>query len=167
MVRMRGLEPPRCHHHRLLRPARLPVPPHPHGGSHYANGLGVCQESVMLADNSTLIDHASTNSPAAITEEVFPRVATSPVAQYVIVENSITASRTRSQDITYSVTPWSATVPTSFAGVVAIYELGALLVAVRQPYRASRPTYVSDIAPSMATAATLTQCRSRDGNRQK
>ena len=30
MVRMRGLEPPRCHHHRLLRPARLPVPPHPH-----------------------------------------------------------------------------------------------------------------------------------------
>src|SRR5207249_2955935 len=29
MVRMRGLEPPRCHHHRLLRPARLPVPPHP------------------------------------------------------------------------------------------------------------------------------------------
>src|SRR5215467_11550687 len=29
LVRMRGLEPPRCHHHRLLRPARLPVPPHP------------------------------------------------------------------------------------------------------------------------------------------
>ena len=26
---MRGIEPPRCHHHRLLRPARLPVPPHP------------------------------------------------------------------------------------------------------------------------------------------
>src|SRR5713101_2218024 len=29
LVGMRGLEPPRCHHHRLLRPARLPVPPHP------------------------------------------------------------------------------------------------------------------------------------------
>src|SRR6185295_9038026 len=29
---MRGLEPPRCHHHRLLRPARLSVPPHPHAG---------------------------------------------------------------------------------------------------------------------------------------
>jgi hypothetical protein len=29
LVRMRGLEPPRCRHHRLLRPARLPVPPHP------------------------------------------------------------------------------------------------------------------------------------------
>src|SRR5918993_5334769 len=28
-MRMSGIEPPRCHHHRLLRPARLPVPPHP------------------------------------------------------------------------------------------------------------------------------------------
>ena len=35
LVRMRGLEPPRCHHHRLLRPARLPVPPHPRGNSLY------------------------------------------------------------------------------------------------------------------------------------
>src|SRR5215813_606595 len=44
MVRMRGLEPPRCHHHRLLRPARLPVPPHPQGtGCHYANGFRRCQ----------------------------------------------------------------------------------------------------------------------------
>src|SRR5438034_2791877 len=33
MVRMRGLEPPRCHHHGLLRPARLPVPPHPRDSS--------------------------------------------------------------------------------------------------------------------------------------
>src|SRR5262249_18338954 len=30
LVRMRGLEPPRVLPHRLLRPARLPVPPHPH-----------------------------------------------------------------------------------------------------------------------------------------
>ena len=37
MVRMRGLEPPRCHHHRLLRPARLPVPPHPRTETHYTN----------------------------------------------------------------------------------------------------------------------------------
>jgi hypothetical protein len=44
LVRMRGLEPPRCHHHRLLRPARLPVPPHPQGtGCHYANGFRRCQ----------------------------------------------------------------------------------------------------------------------------
>jgi len=44
---MRGLEPPRCRHHRLLRPARLPVPPHPHVEIHYANGLRQCQESTM------------------------------------------------------------------------------------------------------------------------
>jgi hypothetical protein len=44
LVRMRGLEPPRCHHHRLLRPARLPVPPHPQGtGRYYANGFRRCQ----------------------------------------------------------------------------------------------------------------------------
>jgi hypothetical protein len=44
LVRMRGLEPPRCHHHRLLRPARLPVPPHPQGtGCNYANGFRRCQ----------------------------------------------------------------------------------------------------------------------------
>ena len=45
LVRMRGLEPPRCRHHRLLRPARLPVPPHPHAGIHYANAFVECQES--------------------------------------------------------------------------------------------------------------------------
>jgi hypothetical protein len=45
LVRMRGLEPPRCRHHRLLRPARLPVPPHPHAGNHYANALKECQET--------------------------------------------------------------------------------------------------------------------------
>ena len=50
LVRMRGLEPPRCHHHRLLRPARLPVPPHPqrHGESHYANAFRECQEGSPL-----------------------------------------------------------------------------------------------------------------------
>ena len=46
---MRGLEPPRCHHHRLLRPARLPVPPHP-----LINGVAImrmrfrqCQEGPL------------------------------------------------------------------------------------------------------------------------
>jgi pyridoxal phosphate enzyme (YggS family) len=29
LVRTNGIEPSRCHHHRLLRPARLPVPPRP------------------------------------------------------------------------------------------------------------------------------------------
>src|SRR5882762_3118526 len=41
MVGMRGLEPPRCHHHRLLRPARLPVPPHPRGVRIYEPCHGV------------------------------------------------------------------------------------------------------------------------------
>ena len=29
MVRLSGLEPPRCRHHRYLKPARLPIPPQP------------------------------------------------------------------------------------------------------------------------------------------
>ena len=33
LVRTNGIEPSRCHHHRLLRPARLPVPPRPHVGN--------------------------------------------------------------------------------------------------------------------------------------
>jgi hypothetical protein len=41
LVGMRGLEPPRCHHHRLLRPARLPVPPHPRGVRIYEPDQGV------------------------------------------------------------------------------------------------------------------------------
>ena len=43
---MRGLEPPRCHHHRLLRPARLPVPPHPliNGRGIMRMGFRQCQE---------------------------------------------------------------------------------------------------------------------------
>src|SRR3989442_12383487 len=41
MVGMRGLEPPRCHHHRLLRPARLPVPPHPRAVRIYEPDQGV------------------------------------------------------------------------------------------------------------------------------
>ena len=48
LVRMRGLEPPRCHHHRLLRPARLPVPPHPQKWrGHYANEVLQCQMALL------------------------------------------------------------------------------------------------------------------------
>jgi hypothetical protein len=43
LVRMRGLEPPRCHHHRLLRPARLPVPPHPQMVLDLTNASVGCQ----------------------------------------------------------------------------------------------------------------------------
>src|SRR6266480_1471332 len=41
---MRGLEPPRCHHHRLLRPARLPVPPHPRDNGIYEPDRGVSRQ---------------------------------------------------------------------------------------------------------------------------
>src|SRR5215213_8724387 len=63
LVRMRGLEPPRCHHHRLLRPARLPVPPHPHETkvAHYANASVECQE--YLHDSVNLL---SCNAQSAI-----------------------------------------------------------------------------------------------------
>ena len=30
-MRMRGVEPPRAEAHRHLKPARLPIPPHPQG----------------------------------------------------------------------------------------------------------------------------------------
>src|SRR5438309_462220 len=48
MVRMRGLEPPRCHHHRLLRPARLPVPPHPRTDVDLTNASVGCQAGFRL-----------------------------------------------------------------------------------------------------------------------
>ncbi len=35
MVPRVGLEPTRCHHHRILNPARLPIPPPRHYGGHY------------------------------------------------------------------------------------------------------------------------------------
>ena len=35
MVPRVGLEPTRCHHHRILNPARLPIPPPRHTGGHY------------------------------------------------------------------------------------------------------------------------------------
>jgi hypothetical protein len=44
LVGMRGLEPPRCHHHRLLRPARLPVPPHPRVNGIYEPDRGVSRQ---------------------------------------------------------------------------------------------------------------------------
>ena len=59
---MRGLEPPRCHHHRLLRPARLPVPPHPqrYGESHYANAFRECQEGLPATPIAVVIAVAAT-----------------------------------------------------------------------------------------------------------
>ena len=52
---MRGLEPPRCHHHRLLRPARLPVPPHPRTESDLTNASVGCQATLGLTISTSLL----------------------------------------------------------------------------------------------------------------
>ena len=105
----------------------------------------------------TIIGHASPNSSSAITQEVVSHFAISPVAQYeiIIIEMTMAVSQTHGQDITNSTTAWSATVPTSFAGVVAVSELCAFPVVLRQTRRASRPTYISDLASAWSPAATL------------
>ncbi len=119
----------------------------------------------------TVVDHASPNSSSTIAQEVVPHFAISPVTQYeiIIVEITIAVSHARTQDITSSTTAWSATVPTSFAGVVAVFELCAfpVVISITHPRRASRPTNISDIALPMAPAATLPQCGCRDGRRQQ
>ena len=54
MVGMRGLEPPRCRHHRLLRPARLPVPPHPRAVRIYEPDHGVSRhDSLQLSQSNS------------------------------------------------------------------------------------------------------------------
>jgi hypothetical protein len=115
--------------------------------------------SASAGDTLTIIDHASPNSPSAI----------SPQYEIIVVEITI-ASHAPAQDTTNSAPAWSATVPTSFAGVVAVSELCAFPVVLRQPRRANRPTdisYISAIAFPVAPAATLPQCGCRDGHRQQ
>jgi hypothetical protein len=115
----------------------------------------------LLASHAlTIVNHASPNSSAAIL----------PVTQYeiIIVEVTIAVSHAHTQDITNSITSWSATVPTPFAGVMAVSELCAFPVVMAR--RASRPTYISDIsdiALPLTAAATLPQCSCRDGHRQQ
>src|SRR6185503_16731608 len=115
---MRGLEPPRCHHHRLLRPARLPVPPHPHAVVHYANGLRACQETLncpqthrlCLRQSLWIDDHAAN----AATRAIPPGVVPSAIAQAIA---DARAART-------------ATINASVFGVVAVHKLAALLTVV-------------------------------------
>ena len=159
MVRMRGLEPPRCHHHRLLRPARLPVPPHPHAVKslcEWVQTVSRKQISTAVPGNAlTIIVHAS-HSSFAITQEVVSHFAISPVTQdeIIIIEVTI-ASNARRQNVTNSTTAWSATVPTSIAGVMAVSELCAFLVVPGQAPCASRPTCISDLASPLSPAAIL------------
>src|SRR5437899_2644184 len=96
-------------------------------------------------------------SSCAITQEVVPHCAISLVTQHeiIIIEVTIAVSYARSQDITNSTTAWSATVPTSFAGVVAVSKLCAFSVVLRQTSRARRPTYISVVASPLSPAAAL------------
>src|SRR5258705_9666930 len=117
MVRMRGLEPPRCRHHRLLRPARLPVPPHPHAVKSLCEWdpavsrkqncrASLCGRPYRIKMNIsgkalTIIVHTS-HSSFTITQEVVSYFAISPVPQHIIILVLTIASDARRQDITNS-----------------------------------------------------------------
>src|SRR5882762_3347758 len=65
MVGMRGLEPPRCHHHRLLRPARLPVPPHPRDSSNIrtrSQGVNLPRKTIIATKRELDCDGAGDNA---------------------------------------------------------------------------------------------------------
>jgi hypothetical protein len=121
LVRMRGLEPPRCHHHRLLRPARLPVPPHPQGtGCHYANGFRRCQPGKSCVRErgrewfltvESVVPVPSPNAPVAI-----------PIT---IAIAAVTPEDVADRD---AVTPRTASIPTTITSVVAVDKLATLLI---------------------------------------
>ena len=103
LVRMRGLEPPRCHHHRLLRPARLPVPPHPQGTDcHYANGFRRCQPAKELCEEGAL----SVDSRLSVVSMPMPITVT----------------------VVTMITSRPATIPTAVACVMAVNKLAALFI---------------------------------------
>ena len=102
-----------------------------------------------------IIVHASPSS-FAITQEIIPHFAISPVTQYEIIVIEVTiASYACSQDIANSSAAWSATVPTASAGVVTVSEFCAFLLILRQARRASRPTSISVLASPLSPTATL------------
>src|SRR4030095_10828933 len=82
LVRMRGLEPPRCHHHRLLRPARLPVPPHPRTDFDFTNASVECQATILSVDDITAI--GSTNAPVASLRIISPASPMPPGAVLIV-----------------------------------------------------------------------------------
>src|SRR5712692_4474912 len=68
MVGMRGLEPPRCHHHRLLRPARLPVPPHPRDVRIYERHQGVSRHCLAGVCAGASYDTSPASAPLSSEE---------------------------------------------------------------------------------------------------
>ena len=79
LVRMRGLEPPRCLHHRLLRPARLPVPPHP---QKWGTSLCECLSRVSRMQRTEAAYKA--NPRAANQTSVSPMIPPTPVTVVVV-----------------------------------------------------------------------------------
>jgi hypothetical protein len=139
LVRMRGLEPPRCHHHRLLRPARLPVPPHPHGQFIMRTGRkGVKKASswprwrlanrlrLAISDNATAISQGA----------IAPNVVRIAIPQTIPPNN-----------VSEAVAARSASVPAAVAGIMAIYKFATLLTVVRQ--------VGTSVSPVSVRAATL------------
>ena len=159
MVRMRGLEPPRCHHHRLLRPARLPVPPHPRTDFHSTNAFVGCQATTF--SRSGFVDRHDVRAGCESRPNQFPLAGVarqwSRPYQRCDWSGDVSTEDTKPDcpdwcrvggdcvngiDVRLSwhwkydgvdsrIDGWSAAVPTTIASVVAVYELGALLIHIR------------------------------------
>ena len=158
LVRMRGLEPPRCHHHRLLRPARLPVPPHPRTEPDLTNAFVGCQATSLSIDDIRAITPMCAPLTSLGTIRIVPApppgiiVVAVTVRVSVAIHAAIPRSRIRNLIILISITPiypdvgllrnskycgidlrvhgWTATVPAPIARIVAVHELGALLIKI-------------------------------------
>ena len=140
MVRMRGLEPPRCHHHRLLRPARLPVPPHPRTGTHYTNRASTVSRNAARPNCGARIKivsvlvspPVSSSSPIDIRVSAIGCVSSPPIIVRVIGTIAIADAVPKDTvSAIVRVSSRSATVPPPITRVMAVYKLGALLVPIR------------------------------------
>src|SRR6266404_3730813 len=108
LVRMRGLEPPRCLHHRLLRPARLPVPPHPL----ICGGL-LCERVQKVSRMwKYYLRRTEVTGNLALAMPVS--------APIVLAEDSNSSG---SSEVS---SPWSTTVPATLASVMTVNELATL-----------------------------------------
>ena len=136
MVRMRGLEPPRCHHHRLLRPARLPVPPHPRENSLYESCFASVKNSTRArfgqahAQRRHNLISTSRSAIASVCAKVslIHQMTPAPIivcTVAILITDSISAGN---ED---SISPYAAAavsrtaIQTSVTRVVTVYKLAA------------------------------------------
>ena len=140
MVRMRGLEPPRCHHHRLLRPARLPVPPHPRTETHYTNrGLTVSRKAAgfQLRSGRKLVPDlirtpVSAISPIHVRVSAICEMTSSPIIVGAV--GTIAIADAVPKDAVPSIvriSSRSAIVPPPITRIMTVHKLCALLIEVR------------------------------------